>query len=93
MGVLRAKRFLKQAHSWSPFHISESGFRKVATAFKVWPSFLKVVHHFGQPEAGYETGPFLGGYDCWSQCPEDDRNPLEQESYGQLVILDSLCTG
>lgn len=93
MVFISAKSFLQQAHSWSPFNISESGFRKVATAFRVWPSFLEVVHNFGQPEAGYETEPPLGSYDYTSQCSEDDENSFKQESFGELVVLCLLHAG
>jgi hypothetical protein len=89
-------RSLFQAHSWAPFNVTESGFRKIATALKIRPSFLEVLHTFGHPKAGHETEPFLGTFDIYFPPLGMGSDPSERKTFGQsttttpLYVLKSL---
>jgi hypothetical protein len=55
-------RFLRQPHSWAPFHNSERAIRKILTAVKTHPYFLDLLHDFGHPDGGVECN-LSGDYD------------------------------
>ncbi|KAH7094942.1 hypothetical protein FB567DRAFT_574833 [Paraphoma chrysanthemicola] len=46
--------FINQAYSWGPLLITDEVFKKLATALKLHPGFLDVVHTFGERVAPVE---------------------------------------
>lgn len=55
-------RLLSQNHSWAPFNNSETSLRKIFTAVQVRPTFLDILHEFGDPCKNSDAG-HSGGYE------------------------------
>jgi hypothetical protein len=46
-------RFISQSHTWAPLQLPEAAFRQILTIAEVHPSYLDLVHAFGDPQKGH----------------------------------------
>lgn len=83
-------RVFRQPHTWAPFKASENAFRKIFNAVQVPPSFLNIVHTFGQPN-GVHSCDLFGGYDLQFRYPLRTTGEPDRPLFGELKSIS--CVG